>query len=148
MGEQPCDVLQAEMALDLLEGELAAELPAHMRAFARAHAEGRTPPAAPLVARLASSLQTARNACMHDLLADRGLALLRLVAPLMIEDDPLVVAARAEPPSWDGLARLTTARDAVARTRFGTRAIEILHRMHGVAPERSEHDAPEPAIED
>src|ERR671913_367864 len=99
MGEQPCDVLQAEMALDLLEGEPPAELPAPMRAFARAHAEGRPPPPAPLVARLASSLETARNACMHDVLADRGLALLRLVAPLMIEDDPLVTTTRAEPPS-------------------------------------------------
>src|SRR5688572_28807227 len=104
MGEQPCDVLQAEMALDLLEGELAAELPAHMRAFARAHAEARQPPAAPLVARLASSLVTAHNACMHDVLADRGLALMRLVAPLIIENDPDVIAARAEPRTWQGLA--------------------------------------------
>lgn len=147
MGEQPCDVLHAEMALDLLEGELAAELPAHMRAFARAHAEGRPPPAAPLVARLASSLATARDACMHDVLADRGLALMRLVAPLMIDDDPLVVTARADAPSWDGLARLTSARDAIARTRFGRRAIDVMHRLHGVTPERGEHDAPGPAIE-
>jgi hypothetical protein len=146
MGEPVCDLLQAEMALDLLEGELATELPAHMRAFARAHAEGRTPPAAPLVARLASSLETARNACMHDLLADRGLALLRLVAPLMIEDDPRVVAARAEPPTWQGLARLTAARDEVARLRFGRRAIEVMHRLHGVTGERAEHDAPGPPI--
>lgn len=147
MGEPPCDALQAEMALDLLEGELAAELPAHMRAFARAHAEGRTPPAAPLVARLASSLETARDACMHDFVADRGLALMRLVAPLMIEDDPAVAAARAEPPTWPGLARLAAARDAAARTRFGMRAIELMHRLHGVAPERTDHDAPGPAIE-
>ena len=46
MGEPPCDALQAEMALDLLEGEVATELPAHMRAFARAHTEGRPTPAA------------------------------------------------------------------------------------------------------
>ena len=147
MGAQPCDVLQAEMALDLLEGELSTELPAHMRAFARAHADGRTPPPAPLVARLASSLQTARDACMHDLLADRGLAMLRLVAPLMIEDEPTVTAARGEAPSWDGLARLAAARNTVAQTRFGRSALEVMHRLSGVNPERIEHDAPGPAIE-
>jgi hypothetical protein len=147
MGEEPCDLLQAEMALDLLEGELAAELPAHMRAFARAHAEGRTPPSAPLIARLASSLQAARNACMHELLADRGLALMRLVAPLMIEDDPRVALARNEPRTWEGLAHLASIRDAVARDRFGRSALATLHRLHGVPPERSEHDAPGPAIE-
>lgn len=151
MGEPPCDALQAEMALDLLEGELATELPAHMRAFARAHADGRSTPAAPLVARLASSLETARSACMHDLLVDRGLALVRLVAPLMIEDDPLVTAARAEPPSWAGVARLATARDAVAQRRFGRSSIDVLHVLHGSATERartaSELGAPGPAID-
>ena len=48
-GSEPCDALQAELAIDLLEGELAIELPPHMRAFARAHADNRPPPAAPLV---------------------------------------------------------------------------------------------------
>jgi hypothetical protein len=146
-GEPPCDALSAELALDMLEGELAAELPAHMRAFARAHAERRPPPAAPLLARLASSLETARNACMHDLLADRGIALLRLVAPLMIEDDARVTAARAETPSWPGLAKLAAIRDDVALARFGRRAREVLHALHGVTDERSEHDAPGPAVE-
>jgi hypothetical protein len=127
------DALDAELALELLEGELAAELPAHMRAFARAHADGRATPAAPLVARLASTLATARTARGYDALAERGLALLRLVVPLVIEDDPAVAAARAQPPSWAGLAELTAARDAVARTRFGYGAIELLHRLHGVA---------------
>jgi len=147
MGEQVCDVLQAEMELDLLEGELATELPAHMRAFAYAHAAGRAAPAAPLVARLASSLQTARHACMHELLADRGLAMLRLVAPLMIEDDTLVTTARGEAPTWDGLTYLAKARDAVARDRFGTSAIEILHRLHGVPAARADEGAPGPPIE-
>lgn len=147
MGAEPCDVLQAEMALDLLEGELATELPAHMRAFARAHADGRPPPAAPLVARLASSLQTARDACMHDLLADRGLAMLRLVAPLMIEDDVTVTAARIETQSWDALARLAAARNAVAQTRFGRSAVDVMHRLYGVPTERVELGAPGPALE-
>jgi hypothetical protein len=144
---EPCDALQAELALELLEGELAIELPAHMRAFARAHADGRQPPSAPLLARLASTLKTATNACMHDVLLDRGLALLRLVAPLMIDDDPAVVAARAQPPSWQGLATLAAARDRAARVRFGCGAIELLHRLHGAGDARIEHDAPGPAIE-
>jgi hypothetical protein len=147
MGEEPCDLLQAEMALDLLEGELAAELPAHMRAFARAHAEGRPPPSAPLVARLASSIQTARHACMHEVLADRGLALMRLVAPLMIESDTMVATIRADTPSWPSLAHLTKARDLVARDRFGCSTMELVRRLHGVPNERAVLDAPGPAIE-
>jgi hypothetical protein len=147
MGGPPCDALQVELALDRLEGELAVELPAHMRAFARAHAERRPPPAAPLVARLASSLEAARAACMHELLADRGLALLRLVAPLVIEDDPRVAAARAEPPSWPGLARLAAIRDEIALARFGRRAIDVVHGLHGVAAERGDHGAPGPSVE-
>ncbi len=147
MGEQPCDLLHCEMALDLLDGELAAELPAHMRAFARAHADGRPPPSAPLIARLASSLEIARNACVHDLLADRGLGLVRLIAPLMIESDTMVATVRADAPSWDGLAHLTKARDLVARDRFGCSTVELMHRLHGVPEERPIFDVPGPAIE-
>ena len=133
MAEPPSDVVAAELALELLEGELAAELPAHMRAFARAHADGRAPPAAPTVVRLASTLQTVRGAWIHDELGDRALSLLRLLAPIVIEDDPAVAAARRAEPSWDGLAALAAARDAVATRRFGMRAIELLHRLHGCA---------------
>lgn len=144
---EPCDLLQAELALDLLEGELAVELPPHMRAFARSHAEGRPTPAAPLIARLASTLKTARDACAHELLADRGLALMRLVAPLVIEDDAAVVAARNAEPTWDNLALLARARDAAAEARFGRRAVDVLHQLHGVTSSRVEHGAPGPAIE-
>src|SRR5690606_20545894 len=38
-------------------------------------------------------------------------------------------------------------RDTVARQRFGRRAIELAHRLHGVTPERVELGAPGPAIE-
>jgi len=117
-----------------------------MRAFARAHAEGRTPPPAPLVARLASTLDTVRVALANEGLADRALALLRLVAPLAIEDDPAVVAARAQPPSWPGLVALAEARDAVARARFGMGAIELVHRLHGTHGSATELDAPGPAV--
>lgn len=131
-GSEPCDALQAEVALDLLEGELAVELPPHMRAFARAHAEGRPPPAAPLLARLASTLKTARDACMHEFIADRGVALLRLVVPLVIEDDPAVTAARAAPATWENLAKLAAARDAASQARFGRPARTVLQRLYGL----------------
>ena len=145
MGEPPCDALQAELALDLLDGELAAELPAHMRAFARAHAEGRPEPPAPLIARLPSTLKAVMQALPHELLADRALGLLRLVAPLVIEADAVVAAARAEPPSWAALADLAAARDGAARARFGLGAIELMHRLHG-AGAAEPHDAPGPAV--
>jgi hypothetical protein len=132
MGEPVCDMLAVEMALDVLEGEIAAELPAHVRAFARAHANGRLAPAAPLVLGRKSTLATARAACTHELVSDRGLALLRLAAPLAIENDPAVAVARAQPRTWSHLAALAEARDSAARMRFGCRAIELLHRLHGV----------------
>jgi hypothetical protein len=138
---------QTHVTLDLLEHELAEELPSHMRAFARAHAEGRTPPAAPLVARLVSTLETAMDACANDGLVERGLALVRLVAPIAIEDDPAVAAARAEPPSWAGLVALAHARNAAARARFGIDAIAFLHTLHGTPEPPPDFDAPGPAIE-
>ncbi len=134
------------VALGFLEQELAAEMPGHMRAFARAHAEGRAPPPAPLVARLASSLKTAWVAFANEGLAERALAVLRLVAPLAIEDDPAVVAARAQPPSWPGLVVLATARDAAARARFGISAIDLAHRLHGTPGPAHDLDAPGAAI--
>lgn len=145
MGEPVCDALQAEMALDLLDGELAAELPAHMRAFARAHAEGRPPPSAPVLARLASTVQTVKNALVHELLADRALGLLRLVAPLVIESEPEVIALRVLPPTWADIGALAKARDGAARSRFDRGAIELLHILHGAGPARP-MEPPGPAI--
>ena len=150
MASEPCDLLQVETALDLVDGELAVELPAHMRAFARAHADGRPPPSAPALLRLTSTLVTARNACLHDVLLDRGLALLRLIAPILIEADPAVTAARAEPPTWPGLQRVASARDVIARKTFGLGAIELLHTLHGSEGPNArgrDFDAPGPPIE-
>ncbi|MBV8757701.1 MAG: hypothetical protein JO257_10510 [Deltaproteobacteria bacterium] len=134
MGQPPCTLLEVEMALDLLEGELAAELPAHMRAFARAHAEGRPPPPAPLLARLPSSLKTARQALAFDLVADRGIALLRLLVPLALE------VGRTPPErTWDAYRTLAAARDQAARARFGHGAIELAAILHvGHVAEASE----------
>lgn len=146
VGTPPCDELETELALERIEGELAVELPAHMRAFARAHAGGRASPPAPLVAAKRSTLDVARDACSHDLLVDRGLSLLRLVAPIMIEADPLVAALRARQPTWAGLAELAAARDAASRTLFGKPAIELIHQLHGVSSIRVMDD-PGPAID-
>jgi len=132
--------------LDLLEQELAAELPGHMRAFARAHAEGRTPPPAPLIARLSSSLDTALAALPNERLADRAVALLRLLVPLAIESDPAVTAVRAQPATWDGLSALTAARNSVSRERFGMDAIALIHRLHGTPDPVVEIDVPGPLI--
>jgi hypothetical protein len=150
VGTAPCDVLELELALDRIEGELAVELPSHMRAFARAHAAGRPLPPAPVTARSPATLDVARHAAASDLLADRGLALLRLIAPIVIEDDPAVAAARDDGPSWPGLQRLAAARDAVAERRFGMRAIALFHALHGVERSVQTHDAASavgPAIE-
>src|SRR5262249_22978059 len=71
------------------------------------------------------------NACRHGELADRGLALLRLLAPIAIEDDPAVAAARAVAPSLPAYATLTASREHAARSRFWIGAIELRHRLRG-----------------
>jgi hypothetical protein len=128
-----CELLTIEARLDRIEAELAAELPPHLRAFARAHARGQPAPPAPDALQRPATLGTARAALVHPVLADRGLALLRLAAPVAIEADPAVAAARSAPPTWAGLSALAAARDAAATARFGRRAIDVLHRLHGSA---------------
>jgi hypothetical protein len=128
---EPCDLVSVELRLDRIEAELANELPPHMRAFARAYARGTELPPAPDVLHRAATLATARAALAHPILADRGLALLRLVVPIAIEADPGVAAARAAQPTWDALTALARTRHAAATARFGHGAIEILHRLHG-----------------
>jgi len=126
-----CELLAVELRLDRIDAELAVELPSHMRMFARAYARGAPLPAAPDVLLRAATLATARAALAHPLLADRGVALLRLVAPIAIEADAAVVAARAAPPSWDALAALAAARHAAAVRRLGHGAVDALHHLHG-----------------
>ncbi len=133
MGAGACDLLEAELGLDRLEAELATELPGHMRAFADAYAAGRTPPAAPVIARRAASVAVAMRALPHPVLAGRALDVLRLVAPIVLENDPAVVRARSVPPSWEALRGLSAARDQAARARFGRGALELIHRLHGSA---------------
>ena len=127
-----CDLLEAELALDRIDAALATELPAHMRAFASAHARGAPPPPAPPVLQRPATLAMARQALAHPVLEDRALAILRLVVPIAIEDDPRVVVARAAAPAWDALAALTAARDAAAHERLGESFVAAMHRLHGV----------------
>ena len=130
------------MALDRIEAQLAADLPPHMRAFATAYAAGVAPPAAPDLAGRASTVSVAKRALPHAELADRGVALLRLAAPLVIERDGAVAAARGVTPSWAAYAALTAARDAVAQARFGRTARDVLMALHG-APEPEVAEMPD-----
>jgi hypothetical protein len=136
-----CDLLSVELRLDRVEAELSSELPPHMRTFARAYARGEASPPAPDVLHRAATLATACAALAHPFLADRGLALLRLVAPVAIEADPGVAAARAATPTWYALAALAQARNAAATARFGLRAIDLLHRLHGSSVDTASDDA-------
>jgi hypothetical protein len=131
MGDPP---LELELALDRIEAELAAELPGHVRAFARAHADGARPPPAPAAVRRVASAALARRAIAYPALAARGLELLRLVAPAVVEDDPAVARARAAAPAWPALAVLAAARDAASRARLGIGFLELMHALLGAAP--------------
>ncbi|MEJ7601971.1 MAG: hypothetical protein WKG01_29010 [Kofleriaceae bacterium] len=126
-----CDLLAAELALDRLEATVATELPAHVRAFAAAHAAGRPAPAAPASLLRPDALVIARQALAHPLLADRALAMVRLLAPIAIDLDARVVTARAATPSWAAYDRLAAARDVAAHDRFGIGFLELVHRLHG-----------------
>jgi hypothetical protein len=142
---EACELVAVELQLDRVEAELASELPPHMRAFARAYARGDALPSAPEVLHRRATLATAHAALAHPVLADRGLALVRLVAPIAIEADPGVAAARAAEPTWPALAALAAARDAAAAAVFGRRAIDVLHRLHG-APVASDDAQSSPAL--
>jgi hypothetical protein len=96
---------------------------------------------------LASTLATVLAALANEGLADRAVALLRLVAPFAIEDDPIVTALRAQQPTWDGMAALARARDAAAQAHFKMSAVELVHRLHGThAPAIEQTDDLGPAI--
>jgi hypothetical protein len=128
-----CDAMSVELRLDRIDAELARELPHHLRELARTYARGLRLPWAPDVLCRATTLATARDALAHPVLADRGLALLRLVAPIAIEGDAAVAAAYVAPKTWPALAALAAARDAASRARFGRRAIDVMQLLHGAA---------------
>lgn len=139
-----CELLAVEHRLDRVDAILAAELPAHLRALARSYARRTPAPPAPDVLRRPATIATARAALLHAELADRGLALLRLAAPLAIERD--VALAYAMPATWVTLSALAAARDRAAQARFGRRAIPLLHALHGAAHAADPPPALPPAI--
>lgn len=143
---EACDLLSVEHRLDRIEAELASELPPHMRAFARAYAREEAVPPAPDVLQRAVTLATARAALAHPVLADRGLALFRLVAPIAIEADAGVAAARAAAPTWYALTALAQARNAVATALFGRGALDLLHHLHGSAVDAAGAAEPPPVL--
>jgi hypothetical protein len=107
-----------------------------VRAFAHAYAGGQPSPGAPAVASRSSSLDLAVRALRlapADV-ANRSLALLRLLAPIAIESDAAVSAARGGELSWDAWRDLAAARDAAARRRFGVDHVALMHWIHGDAP--------------
>jgi len=132
--------LDIELVLDRIAGQLDGELRLHMQAFAHAYAEGTALPSAPDLAGRASTAAVARRALAFSTLKPRAVGLLRLVAPILIERDGGVAAARAAEPTWAGLRTLAEARDAVAHSRFKRSAIDVLHRLAG-APETFEPTA-------
>lgn len=124
--------LDIELALDRIAGQLDDELRRHVAAFAQAYATGTQLPAAPELAGRASTAAVARRALAFPTLQLRAVKLLRLVAPILIERDARVAAARSREPTWAGLRALSAARDAVAMARFKRPALEVIHQLAGV----------------
>ncbi len=133
--------LDLELMLDRISGQLEDELRRHVDAYARAYAAGSPPPSAPDLAGRASTGAVARRALAFPSLQLRAVTLLRLVAPILIERDAGVAAARSGEPTWAGLRALSAARDAVAMARFNRPAIGVLHQLAGV------RDASEPTLD-
>jgi hypothetical protein len=56
-----------------------------------------------------------------------------LLAPIAIESDPSVAAARGVAATWQHYDALMVARDRVSRAKFGCSIVEWMHRLHGSA---------------
>jgi len=123
--------LDLELVLDRIAAQVEGEMRLHVEAFAHAYAAGTSIPPAPDLAGRASTAAVGRRALVFPTLKPRAVALLRLVAPILIERDGGVVAARAGAPTWAGLRALDEARDAASNARFKRRALDVLHRLAG-----------------
>ncbi|MBA3452118.1 MAG: hypothetical protein H0T42_03355 [Deltaproteobacteria bacterium] len=124
--------LDIELALDRIEGQLDDEMRQHVTAFAAAYAAGTSLPGAPDLSGRASTAAVAKRALTFPTLRPRAVRLLRLVAPILIERDAAVAAARSREPTWAGLRALAAARDAVAVARFRRPALDVLHQLSGI----------------
>lgn len=120
--------LATELALDRIEGALAAELPAHVRAFAHAYATGRAAPPAPGVVSEPATLAAVTAALADPALAARARPLWRLSALVPIAN----AIGAVEPAGWDELAALAQRRNAAARQRFGVDFLALAHDVYEV----------------
>lgn len=75
-----------------------------------------------------------------------ALALLQRHAPLWIEHEPAVAAARLATPSWAAYRRLRAAQDAIADELFGAAWIDVMRWHGGVPPEPLPAPAAIPAM--
>ncbi len=130
------NALDAELALDRLEGRLATELPAHITASAHAYAAGTAAPSAISIApREIAAVLAARGI---ESLRARATRVLRVIVPMVIESAPAVIAARAQDQTWPNWRGLVAARDAQARARFGTSMQALVYGLAGVASSASD----------
>lgn len=123
------NALDAELALDRLEARLAAELPANIAASAHAYAhDSAVALAIEITTREVNAVIAART--FADLRV-RATGLWRVIAPMVIERAPSVIAAHARERTWATWRELTTARDAEARRRFGIGYRDLVHALAG-----------------
>lgn len=125
------NALDAELAIDRLEARLATELPAHIAASAQAYAGGGSGPGAlDVTHREVAAVLAARSV---DALRPRGTRLLRVIAPIVIDAAPRVIAARSLERTWASWRVLAAAREAHARLRFGVSHRSLAHALAGVS---------------
>src|SRR5688572_22120101 len=92
------NAFDAELVLDRVEARLAAELPANIAASAHAYAaDTPAPPAIDIAHRDVTAVLAARS---FDDQRARATRLLRVIAPMVIENAPTVIAARAVDRTW------------------------------------------------
>ncbi len=106
------DLLTVEMELDRLGAALAGDDPPRWSAGRR---------------------RTVTRALELSGLRTNALTLLRRHAPMWIEHEPAVAAARLTTPSWAAYHRLRAAQDAISDELFGAAWIDVL-RWHGGVP--------------
>ena len=135
------NALDAELALDRLEARLAAELPAHIAASAHAYADNTPSPAAIEIARRDVSAVLAAR--WFDELRARCTRVLRVIAPIVIESAPRVVAARALERTWANWRTLAVAREDESQRAFGVSYRALVHALAGVSRQKGELNSEE-----
>lgn len=132
-------LFDVELALDRIDARLAAELPAHVAALAHAHADGTVAPSTiAITPREVDAVIAARGIVELRAHATR---LLRVIAPMVIESAPSVVAAGLRERTWENYRSLAAARDEQARMRFVHSHRALVHELAGVPVGATRDDA-------